>query len=515
MVKKLHIALALMIFTLLISNTTGLALSPADDAIPGVHLVYLPLVIDGRPKPIYIPSILYLKPPQFFLPFIMGPRDPNRPRTWQRLFRTPVSSELLTSLTVGSDGTIYFAAKRGRIYRYRDGVTTLYLDIADEVNSFLDRGLNGIAISPDNRYLYIAYVREMPNTGPDSWTSSEWVLARVSTINPDIQQFVMRGLEITADTHTAAFLKFRNANELFIGIGDDAHNEADDHLINAVRLDSLYGKVLRVNPETGQGIPTNPFWNDDPDSVQSKIYARGFRNPFSGFYEAATDTLFVGDVGNTEWEELNIVRAGLNYGWPCWEANRRHLWYPSVCSDTYPYEHPIRFYRHAGGGAITGVTRWLGRLLVADYPSGAVFEDIPQQPTFQFSYVTNLETLPNQDLIALQYVNEGGTFYGEAQLYTSDPLPPPNPTPQADRVDITITRVTTNTFNAAALQVADGVDVSAAVQWVATMHHNTHIHPDFATGTGPTITLNRLSHPEGWIELCASVTGSNTCIRVD
>src|SRR5262249_19638564 len=94
---------------------------------------------------------------------------------------------------------------------------------------------------------------------------------------------------------------------------------------------SLAGKILRINPATGGGYPSNPFYDGDPQSNQSKVWTYGHRNPWRDCIRPRTGsldpadgrpgTLYVGDVGWNNWEELDVARTGgLNFGWPCLEG---------------------------------------------------------------------------------------------------------------------------------------------------------------------------------------------------
>jgi hypothetical protein len=313
---------------------------------------------------------------------------------------------------------------------------------------------------------------------------------------------------------------FGRPNELFVGIGDDALNEDDAFKLYTLDIDKPYGKILRIDPNTGGGLPDNPFWNGDPYSWQSKVYATGFRNPFSGFYDAKMGQLYVGDVGEQKWEEVNEVKAGHAYGWPCYEGRDPYLW--KGCFDTEPprqipnLTRPMVMYPHDCETAVTGVTRWRGRLLVSDYGCGTIkdWTDSSQPATlWTFQYVTGIMALPMDELIVLQFKGSSGQFYGEVMRYSSDAGNTSNLSPEPAYA-ISIQTLATDTFQATAL-AQDGTDVSDQVEWNAVIHHDAHVHPDYARGTGKDFTLVRSGHPEGWIELCASLGASAACIRVD
>jgi hypothetical protein len=388
------------------------------------------------------------------------------------------------------------------------------------VSSVNDRGLNAIAASPDGRYLYVFYVRDEPNQTPDVLDERDLVLERISTTNPALRGVVLKGIPSTSITHTAGMLKFGRPNELFVGIGDDALNEDDALKLYSLDIDKPYGKILRIDPTTGGGLPDNPFWDGDPYSWQSKVFATGFRNPFSGYFDPDKNELYVGDVGEQKWEEVNLVKAGRSYGWPCYEGYRQNQYLG--CFDTEPPREipnvtwPIIAYPHDCETAVTGVTRWKGQLLVSDYGCGTIKNwTNPFKPVtlWQFQFVTGIMTMPGDELITLQFRGVSGQFYGEVMRYSSDAgnIGPVSPQPT---YTITITAISSDTFEATAI-AEDGTDASDLVEWNAVIHHDAHIHPDYARGTGKVFTLVRSGHPEGWIELCATLGASAKCIRVD
>jgi hypothetical protein len=456
---------------------------------------------------------------QTFLPVVSN-IPTQTPPEWRTLYRVKEQGAILSSVTYAPDGTIYFATKRGTIYKHAGGETTLFLDITAEVSSVFDRGLNAIAASPDGRYLYVFYVRDEPSHTPDVLEERDLVLERISTTNPALRSVVLKGIPSTAITHTAGMLVFGKPNELFIGIGDDALNEDDAFKLYSLDIDKPYGKVLRIDPNTGGGLPDNPYWNGDPYSWQSKVFAMGFRNPFSGYYDQRAGQLFVGDVGEQRWEEVNLVKAGHVYGWPCYEGTRPYL-YQGCHEPDNPREipnltWPVIAYPHDCETAITGVTRWKGRLLVSDYGCGTIKDWTgPSGPAtlWEFQYVTSIISLPRDELIVLQFKGSSGQFYGEVLRYSSDGVSVGSGSPEPEYA-ITITSLGGDTFHATAI-AGDGTDASNKVEWNAVIHHDAHVHPDYARGSGATFKLVRSGHPEGWIELCASLGASASCVRVD
>jgi glucose/arabinose dehydrogenase len=105
-----------------------------------------------------------------------------------------------------------------------------------------------------------------------------------------------------------------------VSIGDGtSFGRVDPRTTRTQNLDSLSGKILRINPETGEGYADNPFYNGDPGSNRSKVYSYGLRNPFRFAINDNTNEPFIADVGWTNWEEINTGR-GANFGWPFYEG---------------------------------------------------------------------------------------------------------------------------------------------------------------------------------------------------
>ncbi|NNE00343.1 MAG: sugar dehydrogenase, partial [Pirellulaceae bacterium] len=157
----------------------------------------------------------------------------------------------------------------------------------------------------------------------NGFTNSVFNLAEPPAgVNPDgtyIQDFI----NSDSTTHTVASLAFGVDGNLFVSIGDGAsYNDVDPRAVRVQDIDSLSGKVLRIDPITGQGLSDNPFYDGDPDSNRSKVYQLGLRNPFRISVDQATGQLYVGDVGWTTWEEVNTGGPGTNFGWPYYEGGQ-------------------------------------------------------------------------------------------------------------------------------------------------------------------------------------------------
>ena len=281
-----------------------------------------------------------------------------------------------TAIDWSDDGRNMLVAEReGVVSVVRNGelLNTPFIDISDIVNGVRDRGLLDIAVHPDfenTPYVYLLFTYDPPEVfdytglaGPDgkgnragrlmrvtadaatNYTtivagSEEVILGRNSTwenfngfanstsdfdeppagIRPDgtnIEDFIASDSE----SHTVGALAFGIDGNLFVSIGDGtSYNRVDPRTVRVQDIDNLSGKVLRIDPITGQGVSDNPFFNGNADANRSKVYYLGLRNPFRMTVDPLTGQLFVGDVGWTQWEEVNTGPPGANFGWPYFEG---------------------------------------------------------------------------------------------------------------------------------------------------------------------------------------------------
>jgi chitodextrinase/glucose/arabinose dehydrogenase len=290
-----------------------------------------------------------------------------------------------TGLTFDADGRMYVWEKSGKIYsvvRVNGQLDKrLMLDISEEVANYLDHGMLSLCLDPQfktNRHFYLYYVvdrHHLKNFGTGSYDSNRSepygaTITRLTryTANPDyrgtdlgsrkilIGESASTGIPQTHDSHAGGSIIFGSDGSLMVSTGDgSSFNEIDEgsagssHYIQALAdgiirpdenigayrcqmINSLSGKILRVDPATGDGLPSNPYYNAaNPRQPQSRVWAMGFRNPFrmvlkpnSGGHspsEGNPGIIMVGDVGRNEFEELNIVTdKGQNFGWPKYEG---------------------------------------------------------------------------------------------------------------------------------------------------------------------------------------------------
>ena len=283
-----------------------------------------------------------------------------------------------TSIEFSPDGrNLYISEKSGLVKVVRDGNlrATPFIDIRDIVNNVRDRGLLDIAIHPDfenNPYVYLLFTYDPPEVfdnvgdplaGPDQRGNRAGRLIRVTADAASGYTRAVAGSEVVllgtnstwnnfngfvnstddfneppaginsngtnirdfinsdSESHTIGAVEFGIDGSLFVSTGDGASfNRVDPRAVRVQDIDNLSGKVLRIDPITGQGLSDNPFFNGNANANRSKVYQYGLRNPFRLTVDPATGTLYVGDVGWTRWEEVNTGAAGANFGWPYFEG---------------------------------------------------------------------------------------------------------------------------------------------------------------------------------------------------
>lgn len=301
-----------------------------------------------------------------------------------------------TGLVFDSNGKMYVWEKDGKVYVIENNVKTLFLDISEEVANYGDYGILGFVLDPDfinNGHVYLYYIvdrHHLLNYGTENYnpglTLEGATIARVTrytTPTPQIPTTVdynsrlvllgetkSTGIPITGTNHAGGGMAFGNDGSLFIGSGDgglgvDYDGEAladgiiseaesvEDRVYRCQMLNSLNGKVIRINALNGDGFADNPYFDPNaPRSAQSRIWALGFRNPFrlsvrpnSGFPGA----VYVGEVGWSHREELNIITtSGRNFGWPIYEGNDKTTVWTNPAYIPSSYQKPTVEWIHDG-----------------------------------------------------------------------------------------------------------------------------------------------------------------------
>lgn len=270
-----------------------------------------------------------------------------------------------TAMAIAPDGRLFVTQKgnnngigRVRVIKKGQLLSKPFLNVTTDTSDL--RGLLGITLDPKfstNHYVYIFYTATSPT-----------VHNRVSryTANGDVavpgSQKVLLDLPALGNTgaggHYGGSLRFGSDGKLYIGVGDDI-TPAD-----AQSLDTVNGKILRIN-RNGTIPANNPFF-DSTSGDRRAIWALGLRQPYSLDVQTGTSKMYVNEVGEDSWEEIDEVRRGANYGWPIHEGATS-----SPDPSLQNYQNPLLAYGHGTtaetGCSITGGAFYQNAYFYADY----------------------------------------------------------------------------------------------------------------------------------------------------
>jgi hypothetical protein len=216
-----------------------------------------------------------------------------------------------TSMDFAPDGRLFVCLQGGQLRVIKNGSLLPAPFVSLTVNSSGERGLLGVAFDPNfatNNFVYVYYTAPTPS-----------IHNRVSrfTANGDVavagSELVLLDLEnLSATNHNGGAIHFGPDGKLYVAVGENAVPS------NSQTLTNRLGKVLRINSDGS--IPSdNPFFNT-ATGVNRSIWALGLRNPFTFAFQPGTGRLFINDVGQNAWEEINDGIAGSNYGWSTCEG---------------------------------------------------------------------------------------------------------------------------------------------------------------------------------------------------
>lgn len=263
------------------------------------------------------------------------------------------------------DGRILLAEKGGMLKLIDNGLIYArpVIDLREEVNDFVDRGLLGLAVDPNftaNGFIYLMYAYDTPAQTKDVDEPRMGKLVRYvmknDVIDPASGVILMDEYESTAQNHSTGDLKWAPDGSLYVSLGEGSLSAlAQQIAFRAQDLNSANGKILRIDPMTGDGLPGNPFFDPaKPHSIKSRVWAYGFRNPYRISVNPVSGIPWSGNVGWWTYESLQIARAGDNFGWPCTEGPIGTVDYPKLgdCTNVKPWTVAPSFdYPHKLGNA--------------------------------------------------------------------------------------------------------------------------------------------------------------------
>ncbi len=390
-----------------------------------------------------------------------------------------------TAVAFTPDGRTLIAEKDG-VVRIIDASGTLLptpFITLDDVNAAEDRGLIGIAVDPafaTNGYVYLAYTYEVDPSQPNGYTFDPSLPACTSgspvPFDPncyDIAKKTARVVRVTATgdiaplsskltilgsvagtpsqpscadypgvddciasdsgSHSIGGIRFGADGKLYVATGDGAGFFAPDtHAFRAQDLDHLSGKILRINTD-GTGPSDNPFFTGNANDNRSKVYAYGMRNPYRFNFQPGTNALFGGNVGWYQYEQVNRIEPGDNFGWPCYEGGivasngyENLSGCPLTAAQQADFASPYYVYAHDsnGQGAVTGgafatdpgyPASILGKYVFGDYIFKEInYFDASAPGPIAASGVTNLATEDaNESILPVEFVTgpDGLVYY--------------------------------------------------------------------------------------------------------
>jgi glucose/arabinose dehydrogenase len=323
----------------------------------------------------------------------------------------------VTAMQFAPDGRLFISQQSGKLRIVQDGrlLTTPFLTVPVDASG--ERGLVGIAFDPGfdrNRFVYVYYTARTPTI--HNRVSRFTANGNVAVTGSELVLLDLDPLALSSH-HNGGAIHFGNDGKLYIAVGDNVQPT------NAQSLGNTFGKILRINRDGS--IPAgNPFF-DRTTGIDRAIWALGLRNPFTSAFQRSTGRLFINDVGQKTYEEINAGAAGANFGWP----------YAEGPSTDPAFTNPVHHYAHADGAcAITGgafyepgtvsFPSWnFGKYFFADYCAGWIRRLNPETGAVT-AFATGLES-PIDIKVgrdgALFYLSRAGAYVGRISYSVAQP----------------------------------------------------------------------------------------------
>jgi glucose/arabinose dehydrogenase len=305
--------------------------------------------------------------------------DPER-YDWRLILSGLAQPIGLTNAGDGSD-RLFVIEQSGviRVIRDNDLLVDPFLDITGQVNCCGERGLLGLAFHPEynhNGYFFVNYT----DINDDTVIARFQVTDEVDQANPS-SEIRLLIVDQPFSNHNGGSLAFGPDGYLYVGLGDGG--SGGDPLGNAQNTDVLLGKLLRLDVDRGDLYaipPDNPFVNG---GGAPEVWVSGLRNPWRFSFDRLTGDLYIGDVGQGSWEEIDFLPAGnsggVNFGWNYMEG--AHPYSISQPPEDTTLTDPVAEYGRDQGFSVIGglvyrgdqLPGWQGIYLYGDYGSGFIW----------------------------------------------------------------------------------------------------------------------------------------------
>lgn len=267
-----------------------------------------------------------------------------------------------TQMAFTPDGRLLVAEQGGKLRVIKNGQLLSSSALSLTVNKAGERGFSGVVADPDfssNNYIYVYYTRYTGNVVHNRL--SRFTMSG-DTAAASSEKILMDLDPLSSYYHMGGGLHFGSDGKLYVSTGENARGTP------AQKMDTVLGKILRLNKDGT--IPTdNPFYNSTTGNNRA-IFSLGLRNPFTFAIQPGTQTLFINDVGEATWEEVNKGGARSNFGWPNSEG-----------PTTNPaFTTPVHAYQHNVGSAVIGAdfyptngtfpSQYRGKYIFGDHTKG-------------------------------------------------------------------------------------------------------------------------------------------------
>ena len=328
-----------------------------------------------------------------------------------------------------NDQRLFVVEKTGRIRIVKDGalLPTPFLDLSGSVSDGGEQGLLSMAFHPNyasNGFFYVDYTDRSGDTHVARYS--------VSTADPDVANPASAKpilfVDQPFDNHNGGLLVFGGDGKLYVGLGDGG--SGGDPQGNGQNLGVLLGKILRIDVDAGDPYaipPDNPFATRA--GARGEIWAYGLRNPWRFNFDARSGLLYIADVGQSAWEEVNVVpsdEGGQNLGWNIMEG--AHCYNASSC-DQSGLTLPVLEYSHDDGCSITGgyvyrgtrVPSAVGLYFYSDYCTGFLRSfrytgnAVTNETTWDVGDIGNVQSFGEDAAGELYVLSTNGTVYRLAE----------------------------------------------------------------------------------------------------